>query len=68
MKNYYDLRTNIQNRPSVSNRTIRVIHELMNDEGVAMGVAIEMLMRSGKLWDSYIDKIAKFDKSIKEKN
>ena len=63
-KNYYDVRMNIQNRPSVSNRTLKIIYEVMNEEGVAMGVAIEKLMMSPTLWGEHLNRIAKYDKSI----
>lgn len=63
---FWDLRNNIKNRPSVSNRTSRVIEEVMDVEGVAMGVAIEMLMRSDTLWDEVLEKLNIYDKDIKK--
>ena len=65
LKNFYDFRVNIQNRPSVANRTLKIIHEVMNTEGVSMGVAIERLIVSSDLWEHHLNRIAEYDKSIK---
>lgn len=52
VKTFWDGRENINNRPSLSRRTILVIEHIMNEHDVAMGVALEMLIQDTTLWDT----------------
>lgn len=49
-KSFWDGRTNLNNKPSLSYRTIEVIQHLMNEEEIALGIAIEKLMINPSLY------------------
>ena len=49
--------TNLNNKPSLSFRTIEVIQYLMNDEEIALGIAIEKLMTTPNLYKETLEKL-----------
>jgi len=65
---FWDTRYNLKNRPSLANRTIRVIEEVMDRKEVSIGVAIEKLIQSPTLWDEIVSELSSFDKSFLEKD
>ncbi|MGJ0341644.1 hypothetical protein NG769_04205 [Aliarcobacter cryaerophilus] len=56
-KSFWDARTNLNNKPSLSFRTIEVIQHLMNEEEIALGIAIEKLMTTSNLYKDTIEKL-----------
>lgn len=47
---YWDKRENLTNKPSLSFRTIEVIQHVMHKDEVALGVALEKLMKTEGLY------------------
>lgn len=62
--NFWDRRVNLDNKPSVEIRTQRIIIELMEREEIAMGAAIEKIMKTPSLYDDILSEIAQYDKTI----
>lgn len=62
--NFWDRRVNLDNKPSVEIRTQRIIMQLMEKEDLAMGVAIEKIMKNPSLYDEILSEIAEYDKTI----
>ena len=56
-KSFWYARTNLNNKPSLSFRTIEVIQYLMNDEEIALGIAIEKLMTTPNLYKETLEKL-----------
>lgn len=56
-KSFWDARTNLNNKPSLSFRTIEVIQYLMNDEEIALGIAIESFMTILNLYKETLEKL-----------
>lgn len=56
-KNFWDARTNLNNKPSLSYRTIEVIQHLMDEDEVALGIAIEKLMTTPNLYKETLEKL-----------
>ena len=65
---FWDKRYNLRSRPSLSNRTIRVIEEVMSRYEVSIGVAIEKLIQSPSLYREIVEEIASFDKFFKSED
>ena len=53
-RNFWQGRENINNRPSVERLTVLVINHIMDKESIAMGIAMEKLMKEVGLWDKSI--------------
>lgn len=62
---HYEQRNNMISKPSVTNRTARIIEEVMDEYEVARGIAIEMLMESPVLYDNTLEKLAAYDPKIR---
>lgn len=56
-KNWWDKRENLKNKPSLSLRTLEVISEIMNKDEVALGIAIEKLMKTPGLYRETLEKL-----------
>ena len=56
-RSFWDGRTNLNNKPSLSYRTIEVIQHLMDEDEVALGIAIEKLMTTPNLYKETLDKL-----------
>ncbi len=56
-KSFWDARTNLNNKPSLSFRTIEVIQYLMKEDEMALGIAIEKLMTVPNLYKETIEKL-----------
>ena len=56
-KSFWDGRTNLNNKPSLSYRTIEVIQHLMNEDEIALGIAIEKLMTNPNLYRETLEKL-----------
>lgn len=56
-KSFWDARTNLNNKPSLSFRTIEVIQHLMNEDEIALGIAIEKLMTTPNLYKETLEKL-----------
>lgn len=56
-KNFWDARTNLNNKPSLSYRTIEIIQHLMDEDEVALGIAIEKLMTTPNLYKETLEKL-----------
>lgn len=54
----WDKRTNLTNKPSLSFRSIEVIQKVMQDEDVALGIAIEKLFTTDGLYKDTIKKLS----------
>lgn len=56
-KNWWSKRDNLKNKPSLSHRTLEVISQIMNEEEVALGIAIEKLMTTPGLYKETLEKL-----------
>ncbi len=56
-KNWWNKRDNLKNKPSLSYRTLEVINQIMVDEEIALGTAIEKLMTTPNLYKETLDKL-----------
>lgn len=56
-KNWWDKRDNLKNKPSLSYRTLEVINQIMLDEEIALGTAIEKLMTTPNLYKETLEKL-----------
>lgn len=56
-RSFWDGRTNLNNKPSLSYRTIEVIQYLMDEDEVALGIAIEKLMTTPNLYKETLEKL-----------
>ena len=56
-KSFWDARTNLNNKPSLSFRTIEVIQYLMKEGEMPLGIAIEKLMTTPNLYKETIEKL-----------
>lgn len=56
-KKWWDKRDNLKNKPSLSYRTLEVINQIMLDEEIALGTAIEKLMTTPNLYKETLDKL-----------
>lgn len=56
-KSFWDARTNLNNKPSLSFRTIEVIQYLMSKEEIALGITIEKLMTTPNLYKETLKKL-----------
>lgn len=56
-KSFWDARTNLNNKPSLSFRTIEVIEHLMSEDELALGIAIEKLMTTPGLYKETLEKL-----------
>lgn len=65
LKSYWDKRTNVTSRPSVSYRTVEVVSYIMEDLELPMGKAMEELMINGELYKETIEKLKKDYPDIK---
>ena len=50
INNFWSSRDNLKNKPSVELRTAKVIEHLMKSKGIALGIAIELLMKTDGLY------------------
>lgn len=56
--NWWDKRSNLANKPSLSKRTIQVIEQVMeDDEKATLGRAIEKLMIGSPIYEETIKKL-----------
>lgn len=56
--NFWDKRSNLDNKPSLSHRSIKVIEQIMEDnESLTIGRAIEKLMVTPSLYDEMLEKL-----------
>lgn len=58
-KNFWDRRENIRNKPSIELRTGRIIDYVMDERNVAMGMAIELLIKNDGLYEEVLSKLIK---------
>ncbi|WP_418180758.1 hypothetical protein ACNSOL_01430 [Aliarcobacter lanthieri] len=65
-KNWWDKRDNLKNKPSLSYRTLEVINQIMLDEEIALGTAIERLMTTPNLYQETLEKLKSDYPDIKE--
>ncbi|MDS1315803.1 hypothetical protein [Aliarcobacter butzleri] len=56
-KNWWNKRDNLKNKPSLSYRTLEVINQIMSDEEIALGTAIEKLMTTPNLYKETLEKL-----------
>lgn len=56
-KNWWKKRDNLKNKPSLSYKTLEVINQVMKDEEIALGIAIEKLMTVPNLYKETIEKL-----------
>ena len=56
-KSFWDGRTNLNNKPSLSYKTLEVINQVMKDEEIALGIAIEKLMTTPNLYKETLEKL-----------
>lgn len=56
-KNWWKKRDNLKNKPSLSYKTLEVINQVMKDEEIALGIAIEKLMTTPNLYKDTIEKL-----------
>ncbi|OCL85730.1 hypothetical protein AAX26_01797 [Aliarcobacter thereius] len=56
-KNWWKKRDNLKNKPSLSYKTLEVISQVMKDEEIALGTAIEKLMTTPNLYKETIEKL-----------
>lgn len=54
---YWDKRENLTNKPSLSFRTIEVVQYIMIKDEVALGVALEKLMREDGLYEKVLSEL-----------
>ena len=57
MVDFWGKRTNLDNKPTVENRTIRVIQHVMVKENMRLGNAIEELIKTPGLYDKCLDEL-----------
>lgn len=55
---YWDKRDNLTNKPSLSYRTIEVVQHVMAKNEVALGVALEMLMKEDGLYEKILSELS----------
>ena len=63
---YWDKRENLTNKPSLSFRTIEVVQHIMHKEEVAVGVAIDMLMKTEGLYEEIVFELSESYPDIKQ--
>lgn len=56
-KNWWNKRDNLKNKPSLSYRTLEVINQIMSDEEIALGTAIEKLMTTPNLYKETLERL-----------
>ncbi|WP_151950342.1 hypothetical protein [Aliarcobacter butzleri] len=56
-KNWWNKRDNLKNKPSLSYRTLEVINQIMSEEEIALGIAIEKLMTTPNLYKETLEKL-----------
>lgn len=62
----WDMRDNLSNKPSLSNRSIEVIQHIMEQEQVVLGVAIERLFTTEGLYEKALDELSQIYDDIQE--
>ena len=65
-KSFWDSRVNLNNKPSLSYRTVEVIEYVMEDLELPIGKAIEKLMFDEKLYSDVIEKLREEYPDIEE--
>ena len=65
-KNWWNKRDNLKNKPSLSYRTLEVINQIMSDEEIALGTAIEKLMTTQNLYKETLEKLKNYYPDIEE--
>ncbi len=63
---FWDRRENIKSKPSVEIRTMRVIDHIMEKKGVAIGIAIELLMKEKGLYEQTLQNLSELYPDISE--
>jgi hypothetical protein len=66
LKNYFEGRDNLKNKPSLSRRTIFVIDYVMEELELPAGKAMEKLMSDEKLYSDVIEKLKEEYPDIEE--
>lgn len=67
-KCFWDSRVNLNNRPSLSYRTVEVIKYIMEKEELPQGKVIELLISSENLYNETLKKLGKKYPDIKSQS